>query len=156
MTAELHELPLFALADAMRARFAPGLAQLARRAGLERQELPGEAIVITDQALRGFDAARGDFGARWWHTCQRRFARLGGAAGGGGEGSDVAGGDDPLEILAALEAIGGLVAAGLVAAAMAPESGPARSRRRHRARLEGAARAYGRGPQREIFFGGAA
>lgn len=152
MTAVLHEVPLFELAEAMRARFAPGLTRLAREAGLERQELPGEAILITAEALRGYAGTRGDFVGRWWHFCRRRFARQGWAA-GGGEMPAPAGGDDPLEILLALEAIEGLVAAGLVAAAMAPESGPARSQRRHRARLAGAAREYGCGPQRELCWG---
>jgi len=153
----VHDLPLFDLADVMRARFGPGLARLARQAGMERQELPGEAILITDEALVGFDPARGDFGGRWWHTCQRRFARLGGAALGGGLEVDQAGGDDPIDILLAREAIGRLAATGLVAAAMRDDRGSSsRTQRRHRARLGGAARAYGCGPQCELPLGGLA
>jgi len=154
MTTALHELPLFDLAEVMRARFAPGLARLAGAARLDRRELPGLAVVVTADALARFDPERGDFPARWWFACNRHFAGMGRPAPGIDAPSiDPAGGDNPADILEACQEFERLAAVGIVAGALRHDSAPDRSRRRHAASTRGAARAYGRGPQGELFGG---
>lgn len=143
-----------ALAVELRVRFHPFLASRRQKCGWETCDVQQECFIAAAEALRGFNPARGSLMARAYFILYKRAA----AAGFLPVGKDfevalaqVAGGDDPCAILEALDEIQHLVDVGIVAAALLPDPPATRVKRRHCARLEGAARSYARGLQAEIF-----
>lgn len=153
MTATLALPNRDALAASFLKKFQPGLLRLARRAGWEPRELPGVAWLAAAGALENFDPTRGDLDARAWALARRQAQKSGFAPAAGIEIGEIElAGDDPAEILAAVEEVGGrLVALG------AGVERPARSERtarRYRAAARGAVArllAGGDGRQGELF-----
>lgn len=143
-----------ALSEVISDKFRPGLLALAARAGWQPADLPGIAWLAAHDALDKYDESQGALIARGWHFCQRQAWSAGFLPAGDDAGmalANTAGGDDPVEILAAAELAARLDAIGIGRAA---GRGAARSRRRHAAQLRGAAADFaagGEAGQGELF-----
>lgn len=143
------------LALSLRQKYAAGIRSLARRAGWQKAEIRGEAWLAAYDALANYDNSKGDLLARgWWFLLQA--ARKSGFVPSGARRADnaeelaqVAGGDDPAEIIAAVQQFERIVALG---AADERPSRSERTARRYRAAARGAAERLLRdGAQGELF-----
>jgi hypothetical protein len=139
------------LENAVLERFGAGLARRCRWSGMPAGYIREAARLGAIEALNGFEPARGGLLPRAWTKCKEHFRALGFLP-RGLDASDalggIAGGDDPAEILAAAEAVGGL------APLQARRGASARTGRRWAARSRGAAEllaAGGDGRQGELF-----
>lgn len=147
------------LAAALLKKFKNFTQKMAAPAGWESSDAVQQCFIAAADALENFDPARGNLMPRaYWHLQQA--ARKSGFVPTGGAGEDdngmavldqVAGGDDPAEILAAAQQFERIVALG---AAVERPAGSERSARRHRARARSAAEQFLRGAagrQGELF-----
>lgn len=133
-------------------KFKPGLLRLAARAGWRAEDLPGVAWLAAAEALEDFNPARGDLDARGWWCCKSQARGFLPRSVGEDALLDLYGGDDPAEIVEAVEEVDSRLLA--LGAASEPAAGSARTARRFRARARGAAAmllAGGNGWQLEMF-----
>lgn len=143
-----------ALAQVLLANFRPAIEKLAARAGWQSQEFENEAFLASAAALAGFDPSRGTLMGRAWTLFSWRAARCGFLPRGASRADlpDLPGGEDPLEILIALETWGFLEKA-VVVVADDEDVGSGRTRRRKVAkkRAEVERLLQDRAQQRDLF-----
>lgn len=149
------------LSAALLKKYAGGIANLSQRAGWQRDDARQQAWVAAADALSGYDNRKGDLLVRAWFYLQIAAKRAGfmpagrcnsGDADGLDELDKIQGGDDPAEILAAVQKAEAL---GLEKYAERKSISKSNGRR-HAAMARGAAEALiaGTSRQGDLFCGG--
>jgi hypothetical protein len=139
-------------------KYGGGIANLSKRAGWQRDDARQQCWVAAAEAINGYDKGKGDLLARAWFYLQIAAKRAGFLpcnlstdANEISELDKIQGGDDPAEILAAVEKAEALGFEKYVERIANSKS----SGRRHAARARGAAEALiSGGQQGDLFTGG--
>lgn len=140
-------------------KYAGGIANLSMRAGWHRDDTRQQAWVASAEAIQGFDESKGDLLARAWFFLQIAAKRAGFLPSGRvvdvetgiTELEKIQGGDDPAEILSAVQKFERLGFDKYAERSANSKS----SGRRHAARARGAAEALiSGGQQGDLFSGG--
>lgn len=147
------------LSAALLKKYAGGIVNLSQRAGWQRDDARQQCWVAAAEAIQGFDEGKGDLLARAWFFLQIAAKRAGflpcgrvtDDADGIVELEKIQGGDDPSEILAAIEKAE-LLGFDKYAEGITKSKS---SGRRHAARAQGAAQqlVLGGGRQGDLFTG---